>query len=108
MFTDSEFARMVRETAEQVAAERERMIQVIAKRASTPPPMDAAEKLHQQLSRAFTALHAIARMECQTRPEDAAEEVERVGYRKPCRDDACGPCMAFRALIVEGQLPFSS
>ena len=97
---------VMRQIVEDVAVERVRMIAVIAKMASTPPPMDTAKKLHVQLTRAFAALHAIASNQCASRPDEAAYEIESRGYRKACKAPDCLPCAAFRALVVEGQLPF--
>ncbi len=104
--TNEQFARMAREALDIVADDRARIMKAIEKTASLPPPLDTAEKLHERLTRAFAALHWIARLECQTDPEEAADQVARRGYRTPCKDESCAPCIAFRALIKEGQLPF--
>jgi hypothetical protein len=96
----------IKKIVDEGAKERQRMMKVIEKNAKTAPALETAEKLHERLTRAFAALHKIAKLPCQTRPEEAAEEKARRGYRQPCKDNKCAPCVAFRALIVEARLPF--
>jgi hypothetical protein len=79
----------------------ERLKKAIEKTANSPPPMDTAEKLHAALTRSFAALHAIRRL-------GQAEQEASYGWRKPCRSAECASCVAYRALIVEGQLPAHS
>ena len=104
-FSDEEFSRICKEAKEHVELNRRMVVAGIEKNRKGPPPMDTAEKLHEQLTRAFAALHKIAMLPCQTDPEEAANMEEVRGYRTPCKDSECAPCLAFRALIVEGQLP---
>jgi hypothetical protein len=67
--------------------------------------MESAGELHDRLTRAYAALHAVAALPCLTRPDDAEAEEESRGYRQPCKFLTCGPCLAWHALAVEGRLP---
>jgi hypothetical protein len=93
----------LQQAVDQAKKERERIMKVIKETAATPPPKGTAEKLHEQLTLAYAALHQIASLPCITGPEEAAEEVAGFGYRRPCKAAECGPCVAFWALIVEGR-----
>lgn len=101
-----ELGKMLKECASIAKDNIERLRKGIEKNRSNPPPMPTAEKLHDALTRSFAALHAIAQLPCLTDPEGAAEHEANYAFRKPCRSANCASCLAYRALIVERQLPF--
>lgn len=101
-----ELDRMIQQATSIANDNIERLRKGVEKKRNNPPPMDTAEKLHESLTRSFAVLHKIAQLPCQIDPEGAAEHEAQYAFRKPCASAECASCLAYRALRVEGQLPY--